>query len=218
MALGVEGVRVGVRAADCIHDPRAAPLRLTSHAPRLAMLASLPAVVKRTIAQAKAVSETTSGEGDAETLRGITVNTSRIEGGIGVNTIPDRARALCDIRVPPGVTVDRVRAELASAVDPRPDVSWRVLECTEPSWTHPEEEIVRAVRENAAAVTGRDVVVNLRAGFSDSRFYRHAGVPSVVYGVASHHMGGTGEYATAEDLKTVFAVHACAAFDYLHGR
>ena len=42
MALGVEGVRVGVRAADCIHDPRAAPLRLTSHAPRLAMLASLP--------------------------------------------------------------------------------------------------------------------------------------------------------------------------------
>ena len=41
MALGVEGVRVGVRAADCIHDPRAAPLRLTSHAPRLAILASL---------------------------------------------------------------------------------------------------------------------------------------------------------------------------------
>ena len=115
MALGVEGVRVGVRAADCIHDPRAAPLRLTSHAPRLAMLASLPAVVKRTIAQAKAVSETTSGKEEAETLRRITVNTGRIEGGIGVSTIPDRARALCDIRIPPGVTVDRVGAVLASA-------------------------------------------------------------------------------------------------------
>ena len=35
MALGVEGVRVGVRAADCIHDPRVAPLRLTSHPPVL---------------------------------------------------------------------------------------------------------------------------------------------------------------------------------------
>ena len=29
---------------------------------------------------------------------------------------------------------------------------------------------------------------------------------------------GVDEYATVEDLKTVFAVHAFAAFDYLHGR
>ena len=100
------------------------------------------------------MSEAESGEGEAETLRRITVNTGDIEGGIGVNTIPDRARALCDIRIPPGVTVERVKAELAAAIDPRPDVSWRILECTEPSWTHPEEKIVRAVTENAAAVTG----------------------------------------------------------------
>ena len=126
--------------------------------PALATLApSLPAAVERTIAEAQSVSEATSGEGEAETLRRITVNTGRTEGGIGFNTIPDRARALCDIRIPPGVTVDRVRAELASAIDPLPDVSWRILECTEPSWTDPEEEIVRAVCENAAAVTGRDI-------------------------------------------------------------
>ena len=137
------------------------------------------------------MSETESGEGEAETLRRITVNTSRIEGGTGVNTIPDRARALCDIRIPPGVTVDRVRAELAAAIDPRPDVSWRILECTEPSWTDRGDDVVRAVRENAAAVTGGDVVVNLRAGFSDARFWRHAGVPSAVYGVVgAHRMGG----------------------------
>ena len=116
------------------------------------------------------------------------------------------------------MTVDHVRAALASAIDPNPDVSWRILECTEPSWTDPEEEIVRAIRESAAAVTGGDVVVNLRAGFSDARFYRHAGVPSVVYGVAANRMGGADEYATVEDLKAVFAVHAFAAFDYLHGR
>ena len=179
---------------------------------------SLPAAVERAIAQAKAVSEAESGAGEAETLRRITVNIGRIEGGIGVNTIPDRARALCDIRIPPGVTVGRVRAELASAIGPLPDASWRILECTEPSWTDPEEAIVRAVRKNAAAVTGRDVVVNLRAGFSDARFWRHAGVPSVVYGVGAHRMGGADEYATVEDLKTVFAVHAFAAFDYLHDR
>ena len=205
-------VHLGRNAVDALVDALGAVRALAALAP------SLPAAVERTIAQAQSVSEATSGEGEGETLRRITVNTGRIEGGIGVNTIPDRARALCDIRIPPGVTVDRVRAELASAIDPRPAVSWRVLECTEPSWTDPEEEIVRAVRDNAAAVTGQDVVVNLRAGSSDARFYRHAGVPSVVYGVGAHHMGGVDEHATVEDLKTVFAVHAFAAFDYLHGR
>ena len=205
-------VHLGRNAVDALVDALGAVRALAALAP------SLPAAVERTIAQAQSVSETTSGEGEADTLRRITVNTGRIEGGIGVNTIPDRARALCDIRIPPGVTVDRVRAELASAIDPHSDVSWRILQCTEPSWTDPEEAIVRAVRENAAAVSGRDVVVNLRAGFSDARFYRHAGVPSVVYGVGAHHMGGADEYATVEDLKTVFAVHVFAAFDYLHGR
>ena len=175
----------------------------------------LPEAVERVIVEAKAISEPISGEGEAETLRRITVNIGRIEGGIGVNTIPGRARALCDIRIPPGVTVAGVKAQLASALDPRPDVSWWILASTEPSWTDPGDEIVRAVRENAAAVTGRDVVVNLRPGFSDARFYRHAGVPSVVYGVAANHMGGADEYATVEDLQTVFAVHALAAFDYL---
>ena len=205
-------VHLGRNAVDALVDALGAVRALEALAP------SLPAAVERTIAEAKAVSEAESGEGEAETLRRITVNTGRIEGGIGVNTIPDRARALCDIRIPPGVTVEHVRAALAAAVDPRPDVSWRILACTEPSWTDPEEKIVRAVRENAAAVTGGDVVVNLRAGFSDARFWRHAGVPSVVYGVAPHGMGGADEHATVEDLKAVFAVHTFAAFDYLHGR
>ena len=205
-------VHLGRNAVDALIDALGAVRRLQDLTP------SLPVAVERTIAEARAVSEAESGEGEAETLRRITVNTGRIEGGTGVNTIPDRARALCDIRIPPGVTVDRVRAELAAAVDPRPDVSWRILACTEPSWTDPGDDVVRAVRENAAAVTGRDVVVNLRAGFSDARFWRHAGVPSAVYGVGAHHMGGVDEHATVEDLQTVFAVHAFAAFDYLHGR
>ena len=205
-------VHLGRNAVDALVDALGAVRGLEALTP------SLPEAVERTIAEAKAVSEATSGEGEAETLRRITVNTGRIEGGTGVNTIPDRARALCDIRIPPGVTVDRVRAELAAAIDPRPDVSWRVLECTEPSWTDPGDDVMRAVRENAAAVTGCDVVMNLRAGFSDARFWRHAGVPSVVYGVGAHRMGGADEHATVEDLNTVFAVHAFAAFDYLHGR
>ena len=202
-------VHLGRNAVDALVDALGAVRELEG------LAFSLPEAVERTIAEAKAVSEAESGEGEAETLRRITVNTGRIEGGTGVNTIPDRARALCDIRIPPGVTVDRVRAELATAIGPRPDVSRRILECTEPSWTEPEEEIVRAVCANAAVFTGKNVVVNLRMGFSDARFWRHAGVPSVVYGVAPNGMGGADEYATLKDLNAVFAVHTSAGFEYL---
>ena len=80
----------------------------------------------------------------------------------------------------------------------------------------PEEEIVRVIRENAAA-TGPDVVVNLRAGFSDARYYRHAGVPSIVYGVTPYGMGGADECAMVEDLAAVFAVHTLAGFASLEG-
>jgi len=113
------------------------------------------------------------------------------------------------------VTVERIRAELAGAIDPRPDVSWRILECTEPSWTDPEEEIVRAVRENAAAATRGDVVVNLRVGFFGCAVLAaRGGAERGVRGGAERD-GGAGEYATVEDLKAVFAAHTMAGFGYL---
>ena len=105
-------VHLGRNAVDALVDALGAVRGLEELTP------SLPAAVERTIVEAKAVSEPESGEGETETLQRITVNTGRIEGGTGVNTIPDRARALCDIRIPPGVTVDRVRAEFAAAIDP----------------------------------------------------------------------------------------------------
>ena len=56
---------------------------------------------------------------------------------------------------------------------------------------------------------------SLRPGFSDARFYRQKDVPSVVYGVTPHNMGAAAEFATVEDIQTVFAVHALTAFDFL---
>ena len=82
------------------------------------------------------------------------------------------------------------------------------------AWTDPEEEIIRAVCEDAAAVTGGDVVVNIRAGFSDARFWRHAVVPSIVYGAAPNRMGGADEYATVEDLRSVFSVHTLVGLKF----
>ena len=67
------------------------------------------------------------------------------------------------------------------------------------------------MRSNMLSTVSRgERAANPRAGFSDARFWRHAGVPSAVYGVGARHMGGVDEHATVEDMNTVFAVHAFA--------
>ncbi|MDP6390224.1 MAG: M20/M25/M40 family metallo-hydrolase [Alphaproteobacteria bacterium] len=175
----------------------------------------LPEAIARTIREAAPISEALSGAGESDTLQRITVNLGRIEGGLNINTIPNSAKALLDFRLPPGTAVADLHARIAAALDPLRDVTWEVLSECEPNWTEPDHELVRLVHDNARAVLGRDVAVNLRPGFSDARFYRQKGVPSVVYGVAANNMGGTDEFADIEELHAVFAVHALTAFDYL---
>lgn len=175
----------------------------------------LPEGIAGTIREAQPISEPLSGAGEADTLSHITVNLGQITGGLNINTIPDSAEALLDIRLPPGVTIDDVKAKVVAALAPLPDIGWEFLSECEPNWTDPDHELVQLIQDNARASTGQDVAVNLRPGFSDARFYRQHSVPSVVYGVAAHNMGGADEYATIEDLRAVFAVHALTAFDYL---
>jgi len=150
-------------------------------------------------------------------LQSITVNIGRIEGGIAVNIIPDRAQALADIRFPPGLALSDIRSGVAERLDGMPGVDWRVISGCEATVTDHAEEIVHLATQNASVVTSGRAVVNMRVGFSDARFYRLAGVPSVVYGPAPHNMGGPDEYVSADDLFAVFYVHAMTAFDFLSG-
>lgn len=175
----------------------------------------IPAGVMRAMREAQQVSEAISGEGEFHTLSNVTVNIGTISGGIAVNIIPDSATARADIRFPPGLALADILAQIASRLGGLPGVAWTVLSSHEPNVTDPSQEIVRLVVEHAREVTGGTVVANMRPGFSDSRFYRAAGIPSVVYGPAPNNMGGGDEYVLLADLYAVFAVHARVAAAYL---
>lgn len=175
----------------------------------------IPAGVMRAMREAQQVSEAISGEGEFHTLSNVTVNIGTISGGIAVNIIPDSATARADIRFPPGLALADILAQIASRLGGLPGVAWTVLSSHEPNVTDPSQEIVRLVVEHAREVTGGTVVANMRPGFSDSRFYRAAGIPSVVYGPAPNNMGGGDEYVLLADLHAVFAVHARVAAAYL---
>jgi acetylornithine deacetylase/succinyl-diaminopimelate desuccinylase-like protein len=180
-----------------------------------AMPCPIPEDVLAVMRAAQPVSEAVSGAGEAHTLAHVTLNIGRIEGGSAVNIIPDSARALCDVRIPPGLAVADIEREVGRLIGGLPGIAHRVLSATEATVTDPDHECARLAIANAAAVVPGGAVVNMRVGFSDARFYRLHGVPSIVYGPTPHNMGGPDEHVTIDDLFAVFYVHAMTAFDYL---
>jgi acetylornithine deacetylase/succinyl-diaminopimelate desuccinylase-like protein len=175
----------------------------------------IPADVMAAMREAKPVSEPISGEGEFDTLSRLTVNIGTVAGGIAVNIIPDLATARLDFRFPPGLALADVLAEIDTRMRKHPQVAWKVLSSHEPNVTKPGHEIVQTVLRHARSGSDAPVVANMRPGFSDSRFYRAAGIPALVYGPAPNNMGGADEYVLLEDLRAVFRVHVLAAADYL---
>ncbi len=116
-----------------------------------------------------------------------------------------------DIRLPAGIPASAVVAGIAAILGGMEGLGWRVLRRIEPSFTPPDAELVQTVAGVAHGVLGHRPAVNMRVGGSDSRVFRHAGIPTVVYGPTPFNMGGADEYVLVDELVAVAAVHALSA-------
>jgi acetylornithine deacetylase/succinyl-diaminopimelate desuccinylase-like protein len=174
----------------------------------------MPDQVRKAVADAKAISEALCGAGEADVLSAVTANIGVVSGGTSPNLVPSTAHAAVDIRLPVGVTAKTVLASLKQGLD-LPGITWSVLRCFEPNYTNPDNELIRYCARAAADVMGMAPAVNMRVGGSDSRWFRMAGIPTVVYGPTPYNMGAPDEYADISELGIVSRVHALTAFDFL---
>lgn len=180
------------------------------------MPVELPETIERSMMQARGVSEAISGYGEFDTLCSITVNIGVVESGSSINIIPDQARALLDIRLPPGINTGAIIERIEQIVAKSSGVTFRVLNRFEPNVTDPGHDIVQLAVANARSRLGQSrVVANMRVGMSDARLYRRCGVPSIVCGPTPYNMGGADEYVLEDELFSVLYVHAMTAYDYL---
>jgi acetylornithine deacetylase/succinyl-diaminopimelate desuccinylase-like protein len=111
----------------------------------------------------------------------------------------------------------RLLAALHQGLDVLPGITWRALRCFEPNHTDPAAPIIRHVHQAAEEVLREPVAVNMRVGGSDARWFRMAGLPTVVYGPTPHNMGGADEWVSVAELEAITQVHALAGFDFLNG-
>lgn len=159
-----------------------------------------PDAVTRAIAESAQFSEALSGAGESHTLGHVTITFGTIRGGRLSNLIADEAEATADIRIPVGVTVAEVEAEIGRIVAASPGVAVEITRRYEPNWTAPDHLIVEAVSAACEAVLGERPVRTMRVGASDARHYRYAGVPTVTCGLTPNNMGAGDEYINLDEL------------------
>lgn len=162
------------------------------------------------------------GRGASEFTKKITVNTGVINGGLKVNMVPEHCWLEVDIRVPPGVTLEKLRGEVEEVLRDfsHHDIETSVIGSKEASVTTDmgPGSLYQAVKKHARESTGEEVFPIITLGGTDARFWRWKGIPGVVYGPEHYNMARANEYILVDSLLKVGRVQTLAALDYLAPR
>jgi acetylornithine deacetylase/succinyl-diaminopimelate desuccinylase-like protein len=119
------------------------------------------------------------------------VQVTVLDGGTKVNVIPEKARALLDVRLLPDTDSAAFLAEIRKTLGDDCDVE--VLVTSPPAKPSPASGPVWAALSRALGASG-PVVPTFVPGFTDSRFFRERGIPA--YGVTPFALAG-------EDLRGI---------------
>src|SRR5437868_6071874 len=117
---------------------------------------------------------------------GGTMNIGTIQGGSSANTVPSRARATIDFRLPAGITKEQVlaaidaKASLVRAASPQAEFSMSVLHETEPHLSDKNSVIIRSF-DQAARRLGLPMKYETFGGNTVAKNLFFAGITSVVH-------------------------------------
>ena len=173
------------------------------------------AEVARVMRRQRAAAERQWGPGTGRIAERLTLNVGTIRGGGQVNLIPARGEADLDFRLPPGLPTTTVLQALRRSANGLRGTALEVLNQCESYVTAPGERLVRLVVDNARELRGLESLPVVRPGYTDGRFFRRAGIPTVVYGPRVRAMGGPDESIDARELIDVATVHLGVVLDYL---
>jgi len=143
-----------------------------------------------------------------------TMNVGTVEGGSGVNLVPDSARIGVDIRTVPGMghaeLLDRVAALLGEA-------QLDVFSNLEAVWTEPDAAWVQRVFEIVRPILGEAPQARTAPYMTDAAnlLKVYAGAPTVVLGPGEAAMAHqTDEYASMERIRQAVAIYEAVIADW----
>ena len=143
-----------------------------------------------------------------------TMNVGTIEGGAGVNLVPDSARIGVDIRTVPGMDHAALLTELEKTIG---DTELDVFSNLQAVWTEPDQAWMRRVFEVCAEQLGTAPAVQAAAYMTDAANLRKlwAGAPTVVLGPGEPQQAHqTDEYCSMEKIRQAVALYEALIRDW----
>ena len=155
------------------------------------------------------------GAGASAIIDRVTINIGLIQSGLKVNMVPSECVIEADVRLPIGMTREKVLQAVDAIVARYPQASYEEFNCNLPNWCDPDHEMVGYLQANAS-LEGRPIpqpVCSL--GGTDTRLWRYLEIPAFVYGPYPSGMGTGDEHVDIEDFLHVLRTHVLSAYDYL---
>lgn len=177
--------------------------------------AKVPANVAAAIEAAAEAPGHKSSLDEARMLTTLTLNFGTIKGGTTRNLVADHAEVTADFRLPIGISLDQLKAEIDRKIGRLPGIQYHVDCACEPTVTDPDHEIVLRTAQTCKEILRERPVSTIRIGASDASLYRNRGIPSLVCGLTPHNMGGPDESVSIDELQALAEIYALTAFDYL---
>ena len=122
-----------------------------------------------------------------------------------------------DIRLPIGLTKEKVLDKIHQILKDFPDTTYAVQEAASnaaTSCSH-EHELVGLIRSHSQHVGGQAPLAISSLGATDCKHFRRNGVPAYAYGVSPDTMAKKNERVRIEDFLHTVKVHTLVALDYL---
>lgn len=171
--------------------------------------------VRRAIEAGREAMDRAMGAGAGAIVDKVTVNIGTIRGGVKVNMIPSSAVFEADIRLPVGVSRERVMAEVERILQAFPEATMKETNCNLPSWVDPNCEIIEIVQKNVEELRGFCPQPIVSLGGTDARLWRYRNIQACVYGPSPNGMGSHDEHVELEEFLHIVRTHVLSAYDFL---
>ena len=175
----------------------------------------MPDNVVTALSGAREEIEEAQGAGAADVVSRVSVNVGLLRSGVKVNMTPGQAEMEVDVRLPVGVTAERVLGEIETILEGYPEVSMEEINRNAPSWCAPFGEMAEILRDNVRTLRGFEPKPVVSLGATDTRLWRYENVPAYVYGPVPAGMGSYDEHVEVEEFLHTVRTHVLSAYDYL---
>jgi succinyl-diaminopimelate desuccinylase len=129
--------------------------------------------------------------------------------------VPSSATFEADVRLPLGMSRERVMGEVQKILEGFPEATVKETNCNLPSWVDPHCDIIEIVQNVVQELRGFRPTPIVSLGGTDARLWRYRNIASCVYGPFPYGMGSFDEHVPVEDYLHIVRTHVLAAYDYM---